>query len=34
MGGHLARRGVYRVVVENLRERDNLGDPGVNGRLY
>ena len=28
------RRGVYRVLVgENLRERDHLGDPGVNGRI-
>jgi hypothetical protein len=36
MGGALARmgerRGVYRVVVGNLRERDHLEDPGVNGR--
>jgi hypothetical protein len=27
------RRGVYRVLVENLRERDHLGDPGVDGRV-
>ena len=28
------RRGVYSVLVgENLRERDHLGDPGVNGRI-
>jgi hypothetical protein len=33
--GHVARtgsrRGVYRVLEGNLRERDNLGDPGVDG---
>jgi hypothetical protein len=27
------RRGVYRVLVGNLRERDHLGDPSVNGRI-
>jgi hypothetical protein len=27
------RRGVYRVLVGNLKERDHLGDPGVNGRI-
>jgi len=27
------RRGVYRVLRRNLRERDHLGDPGVDGRL-
>jgi hypothetical protein len=27
------RRGVYRVLVGNLRERDHLGDPGVDGRI-
>jgi hypothetical protein len=27
------RRGVYRVMVENLREIDHLGDPGVDGRI-
>jgi len=27
------RRGVYRVLVGNLRERDRLGDPGVDGRI-
>jgi len=36
IGGALARmgerRGVYRVVVGNLGERDHLEDPGVNGR--
>jgi hypothetical protein len=26
-------RGVYRVLVENLRERDNWEDPGVDGRI-
>jgi hypothetical protein len=25
-------RGVYRVLVGNLRERDYLGDPGIDGR--
>jgi len=28
------RRGVYRVLVwGNLREREHLGDPGVDGRI-
>jgi hypothetical protein len=27
------RRGVYRVLVGNLRERDHLGDPGIGGRI-
>ena len=27
------RRGVYRVWWGNLRERDHLGDPGVDGRM-
>jgi hypothetical protein len=27
------RRGMYRVLMGNLRERDNLGDPGIDGRL-
>ena len=28
------RTGVYRVLVGgNLRERDNVGDPGVDGRI-
>jgi len=35
--GHVARmgerRGVYRVLVRKLRERDHLGDPGVDGRI-
>jgi len=35
--GHLAcmgeRRGIYRVLVGNLRERDNLRDPSLDGRL-
>jgi hypothetical protein len=26
-------RGVYRVLVGNGRERDHLGDPGVDGRI-
>jgi len=35
--GHVARngerRGGYRVLVGNLRERDHLGDPGIDGRI-
>ena len=35
--GHVAhmveRRGVYRVLVGNLKERDHLGDPGMDGRI-
>jgi hypothetical protein len=35
--GHVDRmgegRGVYRVLVGNLRERDHLGDPGLYGRI-
>jgi hypothetical protein len=35
--GHVAhmveRRGVFRVLVGKLRERDHLGDPGVDGRI-
>jgi len=27
------RRGVYRVLVGNLRERDHLKDSGVDGRI-
>jgi hypothetical protein len=27
------RRGVYRFWYRNLRERDHLGDPGVDGRI-
>jgi hypothetical protein len=27
------RRGVYRVLVGNLREREHLEDPGVDGRI-
>jgi hypothetical protein len=26
-------RGVYRVLVGKLRERDHLGDPGLDGRI-
>jgi len=37
MAGHVARmeerRGVYRVFWGNLRERDHLGDPDVDGRM-
>jgi hypothetical protein len=35
--GYVARmgkmRGAYRVLVGNLRERDHLGNPGVNGSI-
>ena len=35
--GHVARtgdsRGVYRILVGNLRERDQLGDLGLDGRI-
>ena len=27
------RRGVYRLLVGNLRERDHLGDPSIDGRI-
>jgi len=27
------RRGIYRVFEGNRRERDHLGDPGVDGRI-
>jgi hypothetical protein len=27
------RRGVYRILVGKLRERDHLGEPGVGGRI-
>ena len=27
------KRGVYRIWWGNLRERDHLGDPGVDGRI-
>jgi hypothetical protein len=37
MGGacitYVERRGIYKVVGENLREREHLGDPGVDGRV-
>jgi hypothetical protein len=26
-------RGVYRILVGNLKDRDHFGDPGVNGRI-
>jgi hypothetical protein len=35
--GHVARmgerRGVYRVLGGNLRERNHMGDPGIDGRI-
>jgi len=37
MNGYVARieerRGVYRLLVGNLRERDHLEDPGIDGRI-
>ena len=27
------RRYVYRVLMGNLRERDHMGDPGIDGRI-
>jgi hypothetical protein len=37
LAGHVAgvgeRRGAYRVLVGNLRERDHLKDPGAGGRI-
>jgi hypothetical protein len=30
----MERRGVYRVLVVNLKKRGNLGDPGVDGRIF
>ena len=27
------RRGIYKVLVGNMRERGHLGDPGVDGRI-
>jgi len=35
--GHVAHmgegRGAYRILVEKPRERDHLGDPGIDGRI-
>jgi len=35
--GHVAcmgeRRGVYRILVGNPKERDHFGDPGIDGRI-
>jgi len=35
--GHVAcmgeRKHIYRILVGNLRERDNLGDSGIDGRI-
>jgi len=33
VGGMGERRGVYRVLVGNLRERNHLEDPGLDGRI-
>ena len=37
MGGHVAsvreRRGIYRVWLGNVREKDHLGDPGIDGMI-
>jgi len=37
MGGtcsaYVEKRGVYRVWYENLREREHLGDLGINGKI-
>jgi hypothetical protein len=35
VGAHRAmgKRGIYKVLVENLWDRDNLEDPGVDGRV-
>jgi hypothetical protein len=27
------KRGVYRILVVDLKERDYLGDPGIDGRM-
>jgi len=32
-GAYRARGGVHRVLVENLRERDQRGDPDAGGRI-
>jgi len=33
VAGMVERRGIYRVLAGNLRERDHLGDQGADGRI-